>query len=61
MPYRKQRETKASEVNMIKKKKKKKKERKKEKATAAVSARDIELSEMVEYRAFFSLQLSAIH
>lgn len=60
MPYRKQRETKASEVNMIKKKKKKK-ERKKEKATAAVSARDIELSEMVEYRAFFSLQLSAIH
>lgn len=49
MPYRKQRETNASEVNVIKKEKKKG-----EKKKAAVSARDIELSKMVEHRAFFS-------
>lgn len=52
MPYRKQRETNASKVNVIKKKGKKKKEKKKK--AAAVSARDIELSKMVEYRASFS-------
>lgn len=50
MPYRKQRETNASKVNVIKKKGKKKKREKE----AAVSARDIELSKMVEHRAFFS-------
>lgn len=49
MPYRKQRETNASEVNVIKKEKKKRGKKK-----AAVSARDIELSKMVEHRAFFS-------
>lgn len=48
MPYRKQRETNASEVNVIKK------EKKRGKKKAAVSARDIELSKMVEHRAFFS-------
>lgn len=52
MPYRKQRETNASKVNEIKKKGEKK--RKKKEKAAAVSARDIELSKMVEYRAFFS-------
>lgn len=59
MPYRKQRETKASKVNKIKKIEIQKK--KKKRKAAAVSARDIELSKIVEYRAiFFPLQLSAI-
>lgn len=50
MPYRKQKETNASKVNVIKKKGKKKRKKK----AIAVLARDIELSKMVAYRAFFS-------
>lgn len=56
MPYRKQRETNASKVNVIKKERKKRKLKNKiKKKAAAFSARDIELSKMVEYRAFFFL------
>lgn len=54
MPYRKQGETNASKVNMIKKKGKKKTKKGKKKNAAAVSAKDTELSKMVEYRACFS-------
>lgn len=66
MPYRKQRETNARKVNKIKilkkegggggkwKRKKKKRERNKIiRKAAAVSARDLELSDIVKYRAFF--------
>lgn len=55
MPYRKQRGTNASEVNVIKKKGKKEKKGKKKKQQQFQP--DIELSKMVEYRAFFSFAI----